>query len=267
MGRRPRTLDKSLSKCRGLQPKGVTDSKRLVVPLEPDTANLKETHICMHGSETTGYDTGKPYNEWFSECLGLDVELLYVGLNRRRVLGNLSPNSQTAGHESSWTSLFQKAVTRDDHEQGLGLSDVAAVLVVSETSLDHVTRRLPEGMKGDIRKFRPNIVISGAETEFAEDYWRELDNSGNKVLLTQNCNRCVSLNLDYDSGTFSTGPEGKVLANLSKDRHIDPGARYSPTFGRYGFFHRDAHQKNLVVGDKVKVTGTNGERTTFSKHL
>lgn len=34
------------------------DAKTLTVPLEPDTANLKETHISMHGSETSGYDMG-----------------------------------------------------------------------------------------------------------------------------------------------------------------------------------------------------------------
>lgn len=90
-------------------------------------------------------------------------------------------------------------------------------------------------MKSDIKKFRPNTVISGVETEFSEDYWRELDVAGNKVLLTQNCNRCVSLNLDDDTSTIATGPEGKLLVNLSKDRRVDPDAKYSPIFGAVWF--------------------------------
>lgn len=225
---------------------------------------------------------GPTYNSWFSKCFGLDVELLYVGQNRRKVLGNLSPNvgqkAQSNGDgDNSWMQTITKNLpsipligsgsdlVNGDHEQGLGLSDVAAVLVVSETSLGHVNRALPEGMVGDITKFRPNIVISGAEGEFSEDYWRELDISGHKVLLTQNCNRCVSLNLNYETGDFGSGPAGKVLANLTKDRRVDPGAKYSPIFGRYGFIGKDAHGKTISVGDKVTVTAQNKERTEFRK--
>jgi uncharacterized protein YcbX len=124
---------------------------------------------------------------------------------------------------------------------------------------------LPEGIEGDITKFRPNIVIVGSDEEYAEDFWREVDINGNKVLLTQNCNCCVSLNLDYDTGNFAEGEVGKVLANLSKFRRVDPGAKYLLVFGRYGFFDKNAHGKNISVGDRVSVTATTKERDQFCK--
>lgn len=255
------------------------NKRDIVIPLEPDVASLQGTNIAMHGSPTTGYEMGEKYNKWFSECFGQNVELVYVGQNRRQVLGNLSPNAGVA-HKSndsgsgSWMQSISNAVSNiplvgsnagAEHEQGLGLSDVAAVLLVSKTSLQHITRMLPEGMQADITKFRPNIVVSGSEEEFAEDFWRELDINGNKVLLTQNCNRCVSLNLDYDTGNFAEGEAGKVLANLSKDRRVDPGAKYSPVFGRYGFLEKDSHGKVILVGDDVVVTATIKERDQFCK--
>lgn len=256
------------------------DTKAITFPLEPDVSVLRETNIAMHGSPTTGYEMGENCNKWFSECFGRNVELIYVGQNRRQVLGNLSPNAGSVvgsrNGSGSWMQSIGSAISSvpmigslvgGDHEQGLGLSDVAAVLVVSKTSLQHINRLLPEGVEGDITKFRPNIVIGGAEEEYAEDFWREVEINGNKVLLTQNCNRCVSLNLDYETGDFATGEVGKVLANLSRDRRVDPGAKYSPVFGRYGFLEKNAHGKKISVGDKVSVTATIKERDQFCKLL
>ncbi|KAK4495575.1 hypothetical protein PRZ48_012843 [Zasmidium cellare] len=248
----------------------------ILIPLEPDVSKLKETTIAMHGSPCTGYEVGKEYDQWFSKCFGFDVELIYVGVNRRTVLGNLSPNEQQGQSASSWISTITRSLPgisslssshedENHHEQGLALSDVAAVLVVSQTSLNHVKRLLPSDVLPDIRKFRPNIVVGGASEEFVEDFWAELSigTDDKKVLLTQNCNRCVSLNLDFDNGKFADGPEGKVLAGLAKDRRVDPNAKWSPVFGRYGFLGRVAHGKGIEVGEEVKVVKVNNERTAF----
>lgn len=251
------------------------DRTEILIPLEPDIRKLEKTEISMHGSPCTGYEVGEEYNAWFSECFGLDVELIYIGTNRREVLGNLSPNGQVNQHasSSSWMSTIANNLpsvpflsSSQTHEQGLALSDVAAVLAVSQTSLNHIQTLLPASVKPDIRKFRPNIVISGAKEEFIEDFWAEISigKDGKRVLLTQNCNRCVSLNLDLDKGIFAEGPEGKVLAGLAKDRRVDPAAKYSPVFGRYGFLEREsAHGREIRVGEAVEVVKVNQERTAF----
>lgn len=153
--------------------------RNTIIPLLPDVSELRAVEIAMHGSPTTGYDMGVKYNAFFSECFGKDVELIYVGSNRRQVLGNLSPNAAAPSQNTSLISSISDAISNltgsnnenAAHEQGLGLSDVAAVLAVNATSLNHISRYLPEGVEADMTKFRPNIVISGSEEEWEEDYW------------------------------------------------------------------------------------------------
>lgn len=76
------------------------NTKEIVMPLEHDTCVPKETKIATHGSPTTGYEMGEKYNKCFSECFGQDVELVYMGQNRRQVLRNLSPNLGAAARSS-----------------------------------------------------------------------------------------------------------------------------------------------------------------------
>lgn len=58
-----------------------------------------------------------------------------------------------------------------------------------------------------------------------------------------------------------------MLKKLQSDRRVDKGAKWSPVFGRYGFWMGKGKEKEAVwsVGDKVKVTKVNTERTVWSK--
>lgn len=145
-------------------------------------------------------------------------------------------------------SLFQnsaptssKAGKKEREEAYITFADCAPYLATSVTSLDNVSARL-QGKTMDMTKFRPNIVISGAETAFEEDFWTELtipnqsqNQRESRLLLTANCVRCTSINIDYTTGKMGKGEEGSVLKKLMKDRRVDTGARFSPVFGRYAF--------------------------------
>ncbi|KAJ5591721.1 uncharacterized protein N7459_002090 [Penicillium hispanicum] len=148
-------------------------------------------------------------------------------------------------------------------EERITFADCAPFLVVSETSVSNVSARLSEGEGMDCTKFRPNIVISGAETAFEEDFWTELavGSERSRLLLTGNCVRCQSLNVDFETGKRATGESGTVLEKLMKDRRVDRGAKYSPVFGRYSFLDRAAIGKTIRVGDEVKVLARSKERT------
>lgn len=151
-------------------------------------------------------------------------------------------------------------------------TDVAPLLITSESSLSHLSARLaPESTSSEsteptthdpqvpMYKMRPNLVLDGAgEEAWAEDYWGELvitstSTSSNKktkptktkttLHLTGNCARCTSLNVDYDTGKPAKGELGSVLKKLMKDRRVDPGMKWSPVFGRYAF-----------VGESVRVS-------------
>ncbi|KAJ5102929.1 hypothetical protein N7532_003458 [Penicillium argentinense] len=148
-------------------------------------------------------------------------------------------------------------------EDRIGFADCAPFLIISEKSVDDVSGRLASGIEMDRTKFRPNIVVSGAEMPFEEDFWTEVVIGPERVrlLLTGNCVRCQSLNVDYETGKMGTGEEGTVLKKLMKDRRVDRGAKFSPVFGRYSFLERGFEGREIRVGDSVEVVARGQERT------
>lgn len=150
-------------------------------------------------------------------------------------------------------------------DEGLTFSDVAPYLIVTSTSLSHVSSLLPSGQSMDIRKFRPNIIISNASQAYDEDFWGEITVSGASIILTQNCARCQSINVDFETGKPGTDEHGTMLKRLMKDRRVDKGTKYSPVFGRYGFLISKGDGTAIKVGDEVTVSKRNKERTTFGQ--
>ncbi|KAK7727401.1 hypothetical protein SLS57_002873 [Botryosphaeria dothidea] len=238
----------------------------LEIPLQPDAAGLPEVEIVMHQSPTKGFDMGSPYSDWFSKCLGYSVKLIYLGDHRRQVLMSRSPDQKQS---KSWLSSIASNIPLigSEEKDTVTFQDCAAYLVVSQTSLQNVSARLPDGFEMDVTKFRPNIVIEGADEPWDEDYWGEFAVGDASVTLTHNCVRCSSINIDYATGKPGTGPTGEVLKKLQKDRRVDTGAKWSPVFGRYGFPGSNDEGKRVSVGDKVKILKRNKERTTFGESL
>ncbi|KAJ5084253.1 hypothetical protein NUU61_008832 [Penicillium alfredii] len=152
---------------------------------------------------------------------------------------------------------------KQEHEDGISFADCAPYLVISETSVDDVSTRLPDGEEMDHTKFRPNIVVSGAETAFEEDFWTKLAVGSDRVslLLTGNCVRCQSLNVDFATGRMGDGESGAVLKKLMKDRRVDSGAKFSPVFGRYSFLDHAGDGMSIRVGDEVVVQERGEERS------
>ncbi|GKZ22799.1 hypothetical protein AbraIFM66951_003960 [Aspergillus brasiliensis] len=282
--------------------------RRLEVPLVPDTTGLEEVEVVMHQSPTKGYIMGKEYNEWFSECFGYRVVLVYLGGNYRGVLGSFAPE-KSAAHRGSMQMWWKRdgvlglgtglvgviflvfwvgvgmgllgsigaagaagavfwygAGCKYDKEEQITFADTAPYLLVSRTSVDDVSARLAGDEEMDVTKFRPNIVVSGAETAFEEDFWAEVqigEPGLAKLLLTANCVRCQSLNVDYTTGKMGTGESGTVLKKLMKDRRVDKGAKFSPVFGRYGFLDRESDGRTVRVGDAVMVARRVKERMVY----
>ena len=206
---------------------------------------------------------------------------------------------------AAWTACLaalgvSAAAKRSAQTPWLTFTDCAPFLVASESSLRDVSARMSAGVDVPMYKFRPNIVVDGeGEEEWAEDFWGELTVASDKgaegdkgaedevktpalsrsgsvspsessqdsvrLLLTGNCARCTSLNVDYTMGAKAQGELGEVLKRLSKDRRVDQGAKYSPVFGRYAFLDcaDDDNEVRIAVGDEVTVTQRNSERTTW----
>lgn len=257
------------------------DSKSLEISLEPEVESLEPMDVSLHQSPARAYKMSEDVNAWFSLCLGYDVILAYLGSNKRPVLGNLSPNTMPnkSSKSQSWLSSITASIpnvmaSRPKNHEGLTFADCAAYLVVTEESLQDVSARLPDGTEMDITKFRPNIVLSGSTEAYAEDYWGAITISSEvgkeneqqaEIILTANCGRCVSINVDYSTGQAAKGEEGAILKKLMKDRRVDKGNKYSPIFGRYGFLDPASASQTIAVGDEVQVSKVNEKRTTFGR--
>jgi uncharacterized protein YcbX len=249
----------------------------LEIPLTPENfRNLEKLPVNMHSSPTTAYDMGERYSKWFSHIFGFKVILAYWGGNPRAVLGNVPGKEYTPqGPKTTALSRITKHIPvlgpwLEGDDSAIAFNDCAPYLIITEKSAANVTGRLPEGVEMDITKFRANLVLSGAETAFEEDFWGELDfGDGKRIVLTANCGRCKSLNVDYETGENGTAKDGtgEVLKLLQRDRRVDPGMKYSPIFGRYGFVGRRGEGKVLSVGDEVVVERRNEERTRFCECL
>lgn len=264
-------------------PPGDGEARSMDIPLTPAISDLNVVDISLHQSPTKAYNMGEPYNSWFSSCFGYEVMLVYLGPHLRPVLGNLSPNATNNRNTSrSWIESIAASVpgltnSKAGNDEGITFADVAPYLVVTEESLKDVSERLPAGMEMDITKFRPNIVLSGSTAAYDEDFWAGLNITCNKdtpqkendytqIVLTQNCARCVSINIDYSTGTQALDESGSVLKKLMKDRRVDSGAKYSPIFGRYGFLETKLSSgSTIAIGDEIVVCRRNEERTKFGR--
>jgi len=226
--------------------------------------------VNMHFSPTKGYDMGDQYNKWFSDRFGFRVILAHYGGNSRLVLGNLpgKPTNQGPKPKNAITKVMSSlpiiGPMLEEDDGIIAFNDCAPYLVITESSVEDVTARL-KSVEMDVTKFRANVLLKTSDPAWVEDYWSELTfgDGQAKILLTGNCGRCKSLNVDYNTGEPGTGRDGEVLKLLQKDRRVDLGTKYSPIFGRYGFASKGSEGMVLRVGDEVTVSRKNEERTRF----
>ena len=255
-----------------------SEPKSIELPLEPDTSSLEVIDIEMHLAPTQAYKMDDKYSQWLSECFGYECVLAYIGEKRRQVrcsaLGYKTGIGETNGNDangwlSSISSVASKAtgmIMGESKPAEIRFSDVAPFLFVSSKSLDDCDNRLPEGQKMDITKFRPNVIVSGAEKPWDEDYWSELTIGGEtKVICEHNCGRCRSINIDYNTGAQGKDESGSMLKKLMNNRRVDKGAKWAPIFGRYSWLEPASEGNEIHVGDEVDVSKTNKDHTSFGE--
>jgi MOSC domain-containing protein len=127
--------------------------------------------------------------------------------------------SQGATAEEYWPDMagldYRDAVT--DFEMPAGtFFDIAVVHLLTTATIDRLRALYPRG-RFEVRRFRPNIVIStpGDEQGFAENDWvgRSVTIGGNvQLAITEPCPRCVMITLPQgdlpkDSGILRTAAQ------------------------------------------------------------
>ncbi len=153
--------------------------------------------------------------------------------------------SDFLGVECRLVRLPDAAVRQVDRQYAregdqVGFADGFPLLLISQESLDGLNARLRTPV--DMRRFRPNLVISGASPH-AEDEWRRLRIGMLEFEVVKSCSRCPIPGIDPDSAART--PE--VLQVLADYRRGDDNKVY---FGQ-NLLHRG--EGELHIGQAVEV--------------
>ncbi|GGP20799.1 hypothetical protein GCM10010970_17010 [Silvimonas iriomotensis] len=132
---------------------------------------------------------------WISDYLGRKARLLYTGDPQRRV--------------------------RQHPDIPLSFADGYPLLLIGESSRLQLNEWVGRDM--DMARFRPNLVVSGAEA-FAEDGWKTI-RIGNVVFqIDKPCGRCVFTTVDPHTAQKSDDQE--PLRTIAKRRKGPEGAEF-----------------------------------------
>jgi uncharacterized protein YcbX len=237
-----------------MSPSNTRISTSVEIPFTPDVESLERITIGIHAHPAyPAYRMPEEINSRFSASFGYPVILAYLDDS----LGIKMEDEKA----KSWISAIEPMIPKSN--AAINFSDGAPLLLVSESSLEDLHPRLG-GEKAVLEKFRPNIVVEGEGKAWDEDFWAEvkIGEMGLTIVLTGNCLRCTSINVDLDKGRMGEGESGKLLKKMMKDRRVDPGSKWEPVFGRYGF---PIHGGEIRVGDEVVVSRRNTEHSVYSE--
>ncbi len=98
-------------------------------------------------------------------------------------------------------------------QRDVAFHDDSPLLVISQSSLDDLNRRLQTALPMD--RFRPNLVVADSKP-FEEDLWQRIAIGDTVLRAIKPCERCVTTTVDQVAGVFS-GPEPlKTLASFRR---------------------------------------------------
>jgi len=191
----------------------------LFLPFVHDDGAAVDVEVWDDRMRALRHDHG---SDWFSRMLGGTVQLVFMPDDTRR--------------------LVEREYARADDI--VSFADGYPLLVVNRASLVALGR--DAGGDVDVRRFRPNVVVSGAAA-WAEDDWRALavGGGGSAPSLTlrtpKPCARCSIPGVDPDSAAITKEP----LRTLAKLRTRDNQAWF-------GINAIPDGEGTLRVGDSVR---------------
>ena len=211
------------------------------IPRLPEIRNRQT--VTVWNSKCEGEVHSPVLNEWFSDVLEMDCQLVYMPDDTRR----------------SVTERFDRGGDIVSFADGYPLT------VIGEESLADLNRRIMEADESirtplPMNRFRPNLVVSGSEA-FAEDDWAKIRVGDSVFRATKPCARCVMTTVEQSKGEYS-GPEPlKTLATyrIAKDVMPDRVERLgvTPTGVLFGQnLIAENFGESIAVGDELVVLKT-----------
>lgn len=113
-------------------------------------------------------------------------------------------------------SEYQRKISSRSKFSDVGVSfpDQFPLLITTTQSLTELNHHLNQ--KIPMSRFRPNLVIDGASQPYAEDEWNQIKIQDLIIEVTQNCSRCVMINIDQNLGEKASNEPLQVLAQTRK---------------------------------------------------
>jgi uncharacterized protein len=179
------------------------------------------------GDRLTAIALGPDSEQWFTEFMGIDCQLVYMPdrSNRPTAHGKLGPDKLVS------------------------FADAYPYLLISEASLAGLNEKLAAQRKPIVtmQRFRPNLVIKGCDQPHAEDNWQQIRVGEALFDLPKLCDRCSIPNVNPMTGERGQEP----TKTLSTYRYWEKGI----------WFGQNAVQPNmpfegfgtLQLGDRVEV--------------
>lgn len=195
------------------------DMPPLAVPL---AAGGERLEVGIWRDRCPAVAVGEEADAWFSRYLGMPVRLVRMTDD---IVRPVDPAYGRPGDEVSF-------------------ADGYPVLLIGQASLDDLNTRLKKPV--DMRRFRPNLVVTGAEP-YAEDNWRRIRVGEVEFEGVKPCSRCIFTTVDPDTG--EPDPRREPLATLGRYRSREGGV----------FLGRNLVPRSggvIHVGDPVEVLET-----------
>jgi uncharacterized protein len=179
------------------------------------------TAVWERAGEAIAYDVET--NEWFSDVLGMEVELRYMPEDAGRPVRPVnSCESDRTGFADAYPLLLGNEASLADlnariaSQNGSGPADEG----VRDPRADGGVR-VPTAVCVPMNRFRPNLVVTGAEA-WAEDGWSRIRVGDAVLRVVKPSDRCVVTTIDQAKGESGGKEPLKTLATFRMSKNIFP---------------------------------------------
>lgn len=207
------------------------ENKKLEVPFKFEKSNLQKVRVWQ--SVCAAFVLPSAINEWLSDVLETSCQLVYMPDDSEREINK----------------LFRQ------NNEIVSFADGYPFMLIGENSLVDLNEKLET--KIPMNRFRPNIVVSGAEA-FAEDRWKKIQIGETVFRATKPCARCVVTTIEQSRGEVGGKEPLKTLATYRTAKDLFPNELESLGLDKnYVLFGQNLVAENfsgkIAIGDEVEI--------------
>jgi len=199
------------------------DMPVLIIPYPDSQIELyDEMEVSCWNDRITAQHVNTAIDNWFSEFLGVDCQLVYMPeKSQRPVDPDYASNDEIASFSDGFPNL-----------------------IISEASLADLNQRVD--IELTIDRFRPNIVISGCEP-YAEDTLEHFKINQVDFYAVKPCSRCAITTINPQTGKKESAEPLKTLSQFRK--------KNNKVFFGQNLLHKLTYlnDNRMSVGDSLEI--------------